>query len=350
MKKKIFLVVLVIVLAFMAYNYELIYYGYGQAKGQMSVIFGAEPIEKFLNDKSLPDSLKSKIRLIQEIRQFAFDSLGINYSKSYTTMYNQNGKPILWMLTACDPYQLKAKEWEFPLIGTFSYKGYFDSTKAAKGIEELKQQGFDVDLGEVSGWSTLGWLKDPILSSMLYKKEGNLANLIIHELTHGTLYVKNNVDYNENLASFIGDQGALRFLKYKYGINSLQYNEYVTYKVDYKKYVSQVLKASHSLDSIYKSMPTSMAVDKKETVKRTFIQNFKNSFDTIQFQKAHRFNKIIQEDTLMNNTFFLHYVRYRKQQDVFEEEFVHKFNSDFKRYFTYLKSKYPQGLGFSNLF
>ena len=265
-------------------------------------------------------------------------------------MYNQNGKPILWMLTACDPYRLKAKEWEFPLIGTFSYKGYFDSTKASKGIDELKQQGFDVDLGEVSGWSTLGWLKDPILSSMLYKKEGNLANLIIHELTHGTLYVKNNVDYNENLASFIGDQGALRFLKFKYGINSPQYIEYVTYKVDYKKYVSQVLTASHSLDSIYNSMPSSMVVDKKETVKRTFIRNFKNSFDTVHFQKAYRFNKIIQEDSLMNNTFFLHYVRYRKQQDVFEEEFVHKFNSDFKSYFIYLKSKYPQGLVFSNLF
>jgi predicted aminopeptidase len=350
MLKKIFLSFLFAVVVFLAFNYELLFYGYGQAKGQLSVIFGAKPIAHYLNDKAYPDSLKSKIRLIQEIRKFAFDSLGINYSDNYTSLYDQEGKPILWMLTACEPFQLKAKEWEFPILGTFSYKGYFDSTKAIMASLALKNEGFDVDLGEVSGWSTLGWLKDPILSSMLYKKEGNLANLIIHELTHGTLYVKDNVDYNENLASFVGDQGALRFLRYKYGINSKQYQDYITYKADYKTYVDVVLKSSKQLDSIYKSMPSTFSITQKLKVKNNFISNFKKSFDTIPFQKPYRFAKLIQEDTLMNNTFFLHYVRYRKQQDVFEEEFKHKFNSNFEKYFLYLKKKYPQGLVFSNVF
>lgn len=350
MFKKIFLLVIVIAITIIAYNHELLYYAYGQAKGQCQVLFQAKPIDFYLKDKNFPDSLKAKIRLIQEIRQFAFDSLGIKHSTNYTTMYEQHHKPILWMLTACEPFELKAKEWKFPLLGTFSYKGFFDTTKAVSALSQLKKEGYDVDVGEVSGWSTLGWLKDPILSSMLYKKEGNLANLIIHELTHGTLYVKNNVDYNENLASFVGDQGALRFLKYKYGIDSKQYTEYVHFKTDYKKFVSIVLKASLNLDRTYKAFPKDMTNVKKLEVKHQFIADFKQSFDTISFLKPKRFEKSVQQDSLMNNTFFLHFVRYRKQQDFFEQEFKTKFNADFKKYFAFLKQKYPQGLLFSNIF
>ena len=350
MFKKIVLLVIMVVSAIIAYNHELIYYGYGQAKGQYTVLFDAQPIARFLNDKNYPDSLKSKIKLIQEIRKFAFDSLGIKYSPNYTTMYEQHGKPILWRLTACEPFELKAKEWDFPLLGTFSYKGYFDTTKAAVAVNELTKANYDVDLGEVSGWSTLGWFQDPILSEMLYKNEGNLANLIIHELTHGTLYVKNNVEYNENLASFVGDQGALRFLKYKYGVNSAPYLEYVNFKIDYKKFVAVVLKASLKLDTVYKAFPKKMSRGQKQKVKLQFIADFKKSFDTITFKKPHRFKRSIQEDAFLNNNFFLHFVRYRVQQDTFEHEFETKFRSDFKKYFNYLKQKYPQGLLFSNLF
>lgn len=349
MIKRIIYTVLFLFLALIIYNYELVYYGFGQAKGQFTVLNEAEPIDKFLNNKNFPDSLKSKILLIQEIRKFAFDSLGINYSNNYTTLYDQKGKPILWMLTACEPYELKAKEWEFPILGTFSYKGYFDSTKAANSSAIYKKEGYDVDLGEVSGWSTLGWFQDPILSSILYKKEGNLANLIIHELTHGTLYVRDNVDYNENLASFVGDQGAQRFLKYKYGINSNEYIEYVNYKADYKKYVDIVLKSSQQLDLMYKSFSSNLTIQIKQNAKQKFISNFKNSFDTVNFLKPNRFSKFIHEDSLMNNTYFLHYLRYRKKQDEFEIEFRTKFNSDFAKYFIYLKQKYPQGLLISNL-
>ena len=70
---------------------------------------------------------------------------------------------------------------------------FFDKQKADNELLSLKNKGYDTDLYAVSGWSTLGFLQDPILSQWLLYSEGKLANLIIHELTHSTLYVKNNV-------------------------------------------------------------------------------------------------------------------------------------------------------------
>jgi predicted aminopeptidase len=54
----------------------------------------------------------------------------------------------------------------------------------------------------------LGWFTDPILSKMLMRSEGDLANLIIHEMSHATIFVKDSIEFNENLATFIGDRGA----------------------------------------------------------------------------------------------------------------------------------------------
>jgi predicted aminopeptidase len=47
---------------------------------------------------------------------------------------------------------------------------------------------------------------------MLERGEGDLANLIIHEMVHATIFVKDSIDFNENLATFIGDRGAEQFL------------------------------------------------------------------------------------------------------------------------------------------
>ncbi len=209
------------------WQHELVLYGIAQGKGQLKIVWGAEPIEDILKDPIVHDTIKYKLSLIQEIKQFAFDSLGINKSKNYSTYYDQKGQPLLWVITGCEPYELKAKEWTFPIIGSFTYKGFFDFEKAKNEELVLKAENFDTNIGTVGGWSTLGFFKDPVLSNMLKRDEGDLANLIIHELTHGTLFVKDSISFNENLASFIGDKGAQKFLRHKFGESSEEYIRYV---------------------------------------------------------------------------------------------------------------------------
>ncbi len=345
MIKKVLYSVLLIIALLVIWQYQLIWYGLGQAYGQFRIIYNARPLGEYLTDPTFPDSLKQKLILIQEIRKFAIDSLGINDSKNYTTVFDQKGKPVLWVVTASEPYALEAKEWKFPLLGSVSYKGFFVHEKAVKEENQLKAQGYDTEIDEVAGWSTLGWFRDPILSSMLEKKEGQLANLIIHELTHATLYIKSDVDYNENLASFVGDHGAREFLRYKYGEESAEYKTYTNSRNNQAKYIQHILHGADLLDSLYKSFTPEMDKVTKDNLKNGLIQKIMDATDTLTYSGRTKKALVTQNNTkkepLPNNAFFMSYIRYRSKQNQFEEEFATKFNSNFKKYLTYLKKTYP---------
>ena len=341
MRRKILYTCLLLFLIAIVWNYQLISYGVAQAYGQLAIVWNTRPVEEVLQDTAIPDSVKQKVELINEIKKFAFDSLGIKRNKNYTSFYDQKGKPILWVVTACPPYEMKAFEWEFPFIGNFSYKGYFVHEKALAEEKEFINKGFDTDVGEVSAWSTLGWLKDPILSSMLRRKPGSLANLIIHELTHGTLYVKSNVDFNENLASFVGDFGARKFLSQKYGNDSKEFIEYEKGLRFNNEYSERTLRWSKKLDSLYKSFDSTVSSEVKQKLKANLIDCAKA--DLLIYLKENNFynSRYEKEFARLNNAYFIDFITYRSQQNIFEKEFRIKFHSDFPFYMNYLKEKYP---------
>lgn len=340
MVRKILLGILLILIAVGIFYRDLVSYGYMQAKGQIQILWNTKPVTEVLQDPTLPDSLKQRLQLIGEIKQFAIDSLGLDSSESYTTFYNQNGKPILWVLTACERFQMKPKEWRFPVIGTFAYKGFFDNARAQAEEKAFIDQGFDTQINEVSAWSTLGFFKDPILSSMLYRGEGSLANLIIHEMTHGTLFVKDNLELNENLASFVGDYGAIRFLTAKYGKDSPQLEKY-EFRKQYNDALSQhIVKGAHQLDSLYKNFPPSLTTAQKDTLKMASIKHIVISSDTLLggvIGKKYPW----RGKKLPNNAFFIGYLTYHSQQNQFQKEFQTQFKGDFRKYLSHLKTKYP---------
>lgn len=336
--KRFFLTIVLSVMCFLGYYYEETIYGIRQGLGQIDIMVNAEPVEVYLNDTSFTKEQKAKINLIQEIRQFTVDSLGLNPSESYTKLYDQKGKPILWTVTACEPYELKAKKWSFPIFGTFSYKGFFDENLAKQAKEKLQSEGLDAEVGEVSAWSTLGILNDPILSNMLNRNEGSLSHLIIHELTHGTLYVKSSVSYNENLADFVGDEGAKKFLIHKYGRHSLEYVKYMARKEDRKTFSEYILKGTQSLDSLYNSFSEKMSFEEKEKLKSQKIKEITEGVQNLSFSNAGYCNYF--QNFTPNNTFFMGFKRYRGKQNEFKDEFENDFDSDFHAYMDYLKETY----------
>ncbi|MDX1903007.1 MAG: aminopeptidase [Thermonemataceae bacterium] len=339
--KKIGLLFSFTLLLLLIWNYQLVSYGIGQGWGQAKILWNAQSVEEALKSNTLTDSLKKKLMLIQEVKQFAEDSLGINKSKNYTTFYDQKGKTLLWIVTACPPYQLKAHEWTFGFLGKFSYKGHFNFKNAQKDSIELAQKGYDADISEVSAWSTLGWFKDPILSSMLKRSEGDLTNLIIHELTHGTLYVKNDVDFNENLASFIGDKGALLFLEKKFGKNSHYYQNYLDENHDDSLFYEYILRKTTLLNQLYEDEKFKMKKEsEKKIVKQNFISKTLQELSSLPFRKRKYDAKKLAKFK-PNNTFFMGYLRYRAKQNNFEEELQENFGGNLKKYLHYLKQKYP---------
>lgn len=341
--KKILLALLVVIVLLGIWQRDVLTYAFLQAKGQIGILMQVEDVEDVLASKTFPDSLKARIRLIQEIKKFGVDSLGLTPSDNYTTFYNQHGRPLIWLITASERYKVEPHQWHFPIVGTFPYKGYFDSTRAVSEEKALINKGLDTDIGEVSAWSTLGYLKDPILSSMLLRRDGSLANLILHELTHGTLFVKSNLELNENLASFVGDQGAIRFLKYKYGANSEQMRQYEYSKRYNDAYSRHMLRGAERLDSLYKTFgPNPTPSPQKDSLKMKLIADIVSDTDTLLSGKRTLTNKNRWPDgKLPNNAYFISYLTYKSKQESFRQEFEKKFEGNLKQYLNHLKGKYP---------
>ena len=338
--KKILLIIGLVLFSLVLGNCKLVFYGIEQGIGQFKILRNAKPIEKYMKDKNFPDSLKQKLILIDEIKKFAIDSLGLNPSKNYTTLYDQKGKDILWVVLAAEKFEMKEYLWKFPFLGKLPYKGFFKLHKAKKEAKKLKNEGYDSYVSSVSAWSTLGFFKDPILSEILNRSEGQIARLIIHELTHSTLFVKGDAEFNENLATFVGDEGAKHFLIYKYGLNSKYYKEYFNELNDIENFSKHILKGAKQLDSLYKTFNDKMKNEDKEKFKQNTINKIINNLDTVTFNSPEYFNKKNYKNKNINNSFFISYITYRENQNIFFNEFNNDYNSNFKKYLKYLKSNY----------
>lgn len=299
-------------------QYKLVTYGISQLYGQLSIILESKSVEECLSDPAFPDSLRVKLEEVQRIRQFAMDSLGLTKSRNYTTFYDQHGQPSLWVLTASAPFALEALEWDFPFLGKVPYKGFFRKEKGMEEEKQLRQLGFDTEYSPVGGWSTLGFLSDPILSNMLKRSSGALAELIIHELTHATVYLSGSTDYNENFATFTGEQGARLYLRSAYGADSEEMKNYDRRQKDEALFGAYMLRASERLDSLYRAIKHLKEAEKKQK-KTRMIQNLVLGIKQIGLYHPERYDYLLLPGQTPNNCFFMGYRRYRKQQDEFHK-------------------------------
>jgi predicted aminopeptidase len=337
-RKKIFLFLLTVLLVVVVWQWELLSYGIKQGKGQLHIVLKSVELTELLADPTFPDSLRAQIDVIQLAREFAVQELGLKDTDNYTTYFDQQGEVSLWNVTACAPYAFTPKTWWFPIVGTVPYKGYFDKTKALAVAAELEAEGWDVRVRPVGGWSTLGWFRDPILSSMLERSEGELAELIIHELTHSTVFISNQVTFNENLASFIGEQGARLFLAAQYGDSSVQLRSYLNGERDSRLFTAYILQATKRLDSLYTSFPEDLAVELKQNRKQEMIGQVRDGLATVPFTDE-RYAQVFKNG-LPNNAYFMSYVRYHSYSDSLNHVLETHFGDDIREFVKEIKAQY----------
>jgi predicted aminopeptidase len=198
-----------------------------QAAGQISMLASMRDVGDVRADPATSDRARSALALIAEIRSFGVEVMGLRAGSSYTHFFDTRGTPVTHVVSACRKDRFEPKTWWFPFVGTVPYKGFFDRADADAEADALRAEGLDVHVGAAAAYSTLGWFPDPILSTMLDLPEEELANLILHELTHNTVWIPGDVDLNEGLASFVGGQGALEFVRRRHGTGSPAYERAV---------------------------------------------------------------------------------------------------------------------------
>ncbi len=190
------------------------------AKGQFDILNKRVPIEKALKKNDLAEAERKKLLLALDVQKFAGDVLHLNAKKNYTTFVKLDRPSVSYVVSASAKWELKHNLWSFPFVGSVPYKGYFDEEKAKAEEDNLKKQDLDTYRRGVSAYSTLGWFSDPLLSSMLGYSEHELVNTLIHETTHATLYIKSSADFNERMATFVGNKGMEIFYHQREGLES----------------------------------------------------------------------------------------------------------------------------------
>ncbi len=182
-------------------------------QGQLSLMSKREPITRVIDQPSTPPTLRAQLEAVSSIRDFASRELGLPDNGSYRSYADVGRRYVVWNVVAAPEFSVDAKEWCYPIVGCVAYRGYFVEARARRFAARLGGRGFDVMVGGVAAYSTLGHFNDPVLNTMMGWNDVELASIIFHELTHQLLYVPNDSSFNEALATTVEEEGVRRWLR-----------------------------------------------------------------------------------------------------------------------------------------
>jgi len=183
------------------------------AQGQLALMSKREPIARVIDQPSTPSALRAQLEAVASIRDFASRELGLPDNGSYRSYADVGGRYVVWNVVAAPEFSVDAKEWCYPIVGCVAYRGYFVEARARRFAARMRAKGFDVTVGGVAAYSTLGHFNDPVLNTMMGWNDVELASIIFHELTHQLLYVPNDSSFNEALATTVEAEGVRRWLR-----------------------------------------------------------------------------------------------------------------------------------------
>jgi predicted aminopeptidase len=231
------------------------------AKGQWELTRKREPISEVLAREDTPPALAERLRLLQEARRFSIETLSLPDNDTYLTYADIERDYVVWNVFAAPEFSLEAKTWCFPIAGCVSYRGYFRKQDAEQEAERLAADGYDVAVGGVAAYSTLGKLRDPVLSTMLRWDDTQLVAVLFHELAHQVLYVKGDSGFNESFATAVEEFGVQRWLADRG--SEQDYTDYLKRRELSQQINALVGATRKELESVYNA-----AIDTKEKRER----------------------------------------------------------------------------------
>ena len=211
-------VLLIILVSLLLSSCSSIKYNYGLIDNHLSIIKNAQPIDEILKEKTTNPELKTKLRLVNKIKDFAYSELHFRKTKSYSTYSDILRNAVVWNVVATKKNSFELKEWCYIFIGCFNYRGFYKKKEAEKYANDLiESEDLEVAILPVAAYSTLGWSDffggDPVLNTFIWNDEIDLVRLLMHEMAHQQVFVKNDTLFNESFASFVEDAGSLQWIK-----------------------------------------------------------------------------------------------------------------------------------------
>jgi predicted aminopeptidase len=244
---------------------------YKQAiQGQYQIWAQRQSIETLIADPKTAESLRQKLKLVLRMREFAQKDLRLPVDGHYLRYADLQRRFVVWNVHATPEFSLKPKTWWYPVVGSLEYRGYFSERHARSYAKRLEKKGLDVYMGGVEAYSTLGWFKDPVLNTFIHHDEGDLAEILFHELAHQRVFASGDTDFNEAFATAVAEEAVQRWLR-STG-NSAAYEKYSKELLRHDAFVRLVMDARRELSLLYGDDAVGGAVPTRESEAQLAVQ------------------------------------------------------------------------------
>jgi predicted aminopeptidase len=221
----------------------------------LSIVSKAVSLDRALADPKTKPEVRLLIERAQRARAFAVEELGLADTRNYQSIAEVEGDRLATVVQACASLSFDRHYWSYPFVGKLPYRGYFDPKDAKAEAARLEKEGLDAIARPVDAFSTLGFIADPLFSFMASYDEAEVADLVIHEMTHATVFVKGeaNSQFNEELATFVGSRGSLLFLERERGAGSPELRDAEERRKDARTFASFLAGTARELEAVYSS-------------------------------------------------------------------------------------------------
>ncbi len=170
------------------------------ASGHVELMSSREDIADLIAEESTPEELRAQLLIVTDALAFAADELALPDNGSYRDFVDVGRPFVTWNVVAAPALSLDPIEHCFPVAGCVAYRGYFDRDEAIAAADELRAEGNDASVTGARAYSTLGWFRDPVPSTIVFDAPYDLVGTIFHELAHQRVYVAGDTTFNESYA------------------------------------------------------------------------------------------------------------------------------------------------------
>jgi len=280
---------------------------------QADLLARRQRIERVEARGELTDPQRAALQIVAQAKAFG-EKLGFAPTHNYGTI-SVGWDRTIWTVSGCDPLAFRPATWWFPVVGRVPYLGYFRASDADRELGRIEAGGQDAYKRTAGAYSTLGWFRDPILPEMLTWSEADLAETVLHELAHATVWVRGSVSFNESFASFVGEEASFRYLDDKYGPQSPQATGARADFEDYQRWRQLERGLYEDLDAVYRD--PSLSDDEKLARKAVLFADFPRRVGEGGLHDPERWVQAASHGT-WNNARLVQFQTYNDSRDTFE--------------------------------
>jgi len=309
---------------------------YWQAmQGELEILHKRRPIAEVLQDPSVSEDVKERLRLAGDVERFSISALHLPAKGAYR-YYADLGRPFVsWLVVAAPALEMREYTWCYLIVGCLGYRGYFAKADAETLAAGMRAEGYDVLMRPVRAFSTLGWFDDPLLNTFLEQDPLDVAATLIHEQAHRRLWVNGDTEFNESFAVFVEREGLRRYLEQRYSaaeyprLPPVSMARYGAYCADQERFESIAMEGRRRLAELYASpLPDAGKRARKIEVLAAIREDY---------QKQRASFKLLNYDDWfgagLNNAYFVGIAQYHVRVDAFAALFEEQ-GRDFERFYA----------------